>query len=937
MFFAARLVALHLLAPWYLLLCLNGLASLANAAIPLANSALEKIKNTDVSGDALPHPHARMAIAAIFPAAATLYVCSLVIIGLAKKIARATRSAAAAKSALAEERRKNVAGKSDFERKKEAAKLWHGCGRTPIAVYKAAQELEVGQNTLKLLLDRAFAAYNIDHQSRPLLRLEDFRLLKCSVFLSYLSPAECGRGDRLSEWEFAEIKSRYKLRCHNFKDVPESELTNDSEKDDFAKTINEVFAESRAGRTKKSTAEEYSNFAIRKWARAMDVISTGTVPGSDSRSAAVGDWRNMISSLVMWVAVTMGFSKPIPAACMYNMDDTTVFLEQRFGKRNKKTYVSKDVKDDLRHRHLSFSFGVSKSKREKKRKKSANTQARTVKILFCSCADGTPTCTVVKIKDESISSFAIQKVSEKFYIVWDPKIPKSGSRAPAEPKAIRVKRTASIMKNCLLPAIIFDLNMKRERQSATVAMFSEDDVQHDSLDSHAADECYDRAVLSMDGDFAQIEAILEIHSMTSAFAAANVELFKFAAGASMTQQPNDRSRCFYCLKKALQEHRMKIQQDVSLAATLLSSAHKKALRNLDMYVPDKGKTKTSHATFKFFLSSCDAVFSYAFSIPNIRGGWYKCGLAPFNPKQMMVSYAFFKDLEKVAPDASQRVLDAIPKLAVYARESGVLTDAQMELELGELFGLAPALAATYSRRIEERAPVNHRRCIWLSNASFLVRERELRLQRNNNSAPAAAAVRPDAAAQPALVDGAQPIPWRFPCEWTSVDGTVVVCGSKDKKKSQHVVSAAHLKFIVDVNSLREAERLLLLPSEAANSEEDPIDLLRWQNDALVLESDSSSDCDSDVASVFDVTPRATAASPIVDEGSRSRTPTRVHFAGSGAAAFASPIGGGGAASNPGNAALLSPCFNTRSCSRSRTPTRVRFANDESSAKRQRLQ
>jgi hypothetical protein len=935
MFFRVRLLALHLIAPWHILLTLNALASLAVITADATKPLMERIKQTKMSADAWPHPHF---ISAIFPIATIVCACGLFLVGLAKAVL-ATRSAARAKASLAEERRKKIEGKSDWDRKVEAARLWHGKGQHGLACYKAAKAFGVGQDALKLILDRAFASYNAANPSKSLHGLEDFRSIKCSVFESHLSPAECGRGDRLSEWERTQIKSRYMQRCQNFKDVPESNLTNDSEFDDFAKTINEVFAESRVGCKKKITAEEYSNFAIRKWAREMELVSTGTVPGSDSRSAAVGDWRNMISSIVMWVALTLGFSKPIPPSCMYNMDDTTVFLEQKFGKRSKRTFVSKEVKDDLRSRQLSFSFGVSKSKRDKKRKKRANMQARTVKILFCSCADGTATCTVIKIKDESIQRFQIQKVTDRLYIVWDPKIPKSGSRAPAEPKAVRVQRTAAIMQHAILPAIIADLSMKRQRQNVAVAMFSEDGTQRDSQDSHAADDCLDRALLSMDGDFAQIEAILELSAMVNAFSAANVELFKFAAGASMTQQPNDRSRCFYCLKKALSEQRMKIQQDISLAAALLSPSHKKALRNLDLFVPDKGKSKTSHATFKFFLSSCEAIFSYAFSVPNIRGGWYKCGLAPFNPKQMMVSYAFFKDLEKVAPDATQQVLDAIPKLAAHARDTGFVTDAQMEAELGELFALAPALAATYTRRIEDRAPVNHRRCIWLSNASFLERERELRMERN--SAAAAARIvplRPAAAELQVPANGSQNIPWCFPCKWTGPDGVVVECGSKDKKKSQHVVSAAHLRFIEDVNSLRQAQaHLLLLPADAENGEEDPIDLLRWQNDDLVHDSDSSSDSDSDVTSVFEVTPKATAASPIGCDGSRSRTPTRVHFAACNAGAFASPIGGGGAAPNTGNTALLAPGFSTRSRSHSRTPTRVHFVDDESSAKRQRLQ
>ena len=887
MFFSApslaHLLALHLLSPWYLLLLFNGFASLANAAIPLAssavNTALVKFKEIDVSNDALPHPRARLVIAFIIPAAATLSVCTLIIIGLAKQCARVSRSSTQAKKNAAAERQKHIEGKSAFERKVAAAKLWHGGGQTPMAVHTAALQFEVGQNTLRLLLDRAFAAYNNAHPLTPLRCLEDFRSMQMTVFTTYLTPAECGRGDKLSEWEFTEIQSRYKLRCKNYKDVPESELKNDSSKDDFAKTINEVFAESRVARTKKKTAEEYSNFAIRKWAREMDVVSTGTVPGSDSRSAAVGDWRNMISSLVMWLTVTASFSKPIPPSCLYNMDDTTVFLEQKFGRRGKKTFVSKDVKDGLRGKHLSFSFGITKSKRDKQRKKSRNTQARTVKILLCTCGDGSAICTVIKIKDESIREFKIQPVNVNLYIVWDPKIAKTGSRAPAEPKAVRVKRTALILQHCILPPIVADLAMKRSRQASSVRCFYEDGSRHSSQDSHAADECYDRAILCMDGDFAQIEAILEIESMTQAFADENVELFKFAAGASMSQQPNDRSRCFYCLKKALHEQRMKIQQDIALSAACVEPKLRKALRELAKQVPDKGKSKTSFATFNFFLSSCDAIFNNAFTIANVRSGWQKCGLAPFNPKMMMVSYAFFEDLEAVAPDAADQVLAAMPRLSALAREAGYISDEQMQLELGGLFDLSPAFAATYLRNSANQAPVNHRRCIWLSNPAFLASERQQRQQRAVQGLPPAARA-PAQRAQPqarAANGAASDIPWSFPCMWTSADQSIHIdCGSKDKCKTQHLDSGKHKKFLQDVadaqmrmGAFEESE---YVEQEAEPIGEqgsvDPLHLVVLNtNLANNFDDDDDYDSDDDALPVF----RTPAHTPVGTPGS---TPVR---------------------------------------------------------------
>lgn len=303
----ATLLALHLIAPWHLLLIWQCLAPVV-VAIPLLASALDSAVPTIDSANATPPSHQRNVIRGFF---LLFCACGLLAIGLAKaKKASETRSMAAEKQKAHVERQKQLAGKSDFDRQKEAARQWHGNGEKHKALYKAAEACGVGPNTLDKLLRRAFASYNSAHAASSQLRcLEDFRLLKWTVCEAYLSQAESGRGDKLSDWESSEIKRRldshnttlqyrfyfanlitsqtsYMLKCKNFKDVPESELTNNSETDDFAKTINEVFAKSRVGWIKKRTAEGYSNHAIRKWARDMEVVSTGVVPGPRQKAAS---------------------------------------------------------------------------------------------------------------------------------------------------------------------------------------------------------------------------------------------------------------------------------------------------------------------------------------------------------------------------------------------------------------------------------------------------------------------------------------------------------------------------------------------------------------------------------------------------------------------------------------------------------------------------
>jgi hypothetical protein len=70
----------------------------------------------------------------------------------------------------------------------------------------------------------------------------------------------------------------------------------------------------------------------------------------------------------------------------------------------------------------------------------------------------------------------------------------------------------------------------------------------------------DRGVLCFDGDYPYIEALLSDDNKTrdgrtlrECFARHNIELVKFSGGCSMSQQPNDRSRCFFCLKQSIKK------------------------------------------------------------------------------------------------------------------------------------------------------------------------------------------------------------------------------------------------------------------------------------------------------------------------------------------------------------------------------------------------
>jgi len=258
---AGLLLALHLAAPWYLLLVLQCCFYTVETAIPIAfqytlNNTIplaSKVVSTFKASE-----RSWTEITAAF--LSFLLCATIVAVGVAKKMA-STRAATKKKETAAAERAKRNEGLNKFQQKVEAARLWHGQGKKGMGQHAASEHQGIGQAALKGMLDRAFIKYNAEHvEEKQLKSIEAFRILPFSTFKTYLSPAEMGRGDTLSDWEFQEIQLRYEQRSRSFKDAPDSKLTNDSETDDFAAVINEVFAESRTGQHKQKRTAEVTLF-----------------------------------------------------------------------------------------------------------------------------------------------------------------------------------------------------------------------------------------------------------------------------------------------------------------------------------------------------------------------------------------------------------------------------------------------------------------------------------------------------------------------------------------------------------------------------------------------------------------------------------------------------------------------------------------------------
>jgi hypothetical protein len=482
-----------------------------------------------------------------------------------QNVASSTRAG----SAVFADRQAAGAARTAIENLKSAVEAWHGGGSTGKSIREAAGDF-VDRKTLSDSLKRTRDEYNREEETKKnheLLRSDDFielRSVPISRVLRLTSLPKMGRGDGLTEVEIGLIKERYHQKCRNFKNAPHSTGSNDPNIDDFAATVNEVFAETRPTYGKKSMSTQFTSPTMLRWAKLCDISFAGLVSAGDYRSAALSNWRNMISNIAGWLGLIHASERKIRSALMFNCDDTTLFLDQK--KQAGRTLVSNDAKKKGRAMHLSFSLSINRKNHATQRssKHYAHRQ-RTVKLNCVTSATGKLVCTVIQISDYAITRVQLTELTPGIFLVLQPGKAKGLAAKAADQESeskARVKLATRILRDCTLKSIVAEKNALIAQSKHALEIDSQGSGKFTNSPLKDDEICLegDRAVLCFDGDYPYIEAILSDANKTSdgltlreCFALHNIELVKFSGGCSMAQQPNDRSRCFYCLKQSIKK------------------------------------------------------------------------------------------------------------------------------------------------------------------------------------------------------------------------------------------------------------------------------------------------------------------------------------------------------------------------------------------------
>lgn len=264
------------------------------------------------------------------------------------------------------------------------------------------------------------------------------------------------------------------------------------------------------------------------------------------------------------------------------------------------------------------------------------------------------------------------------------------------------------IKQAILPAII------EERRLVVADMENINQLMRANGENPGPVDSKPRVVLTFDGEQRYLRAILDIlvDNPLPQFKDQGIELLKFAASASCTQQPADVSPCFMLLKRMINEGKEGVPAEYSQVLRT------KILKDLE---------PASAKVYAKFLEQLPNYASAAFTAHNISKGWEIAGLHPFNASQIMRRAASWKD---VNPISARRIMDAIPKLAKAAAYKGELTEQAMQEAVGTGLDLAQWLYGQLGHEVHRIKPVdervlNQRRALWLNHANITQERRDM--------------------------------------------------------------------------------------------------------------------------------------------------------------------------------------------------------------------
>ena len=252
-------------------------------------------------------------------------------------------------------------------------------------------------------------------------------------------------------------------------------------------------------------------------------------------------------------------------------------------------------------------------------------QFRVVNCMITHSAAGQIVHCAILIKDETITEGQVHSISETLS-VW--LLPVSYDRS---------EFFSEYMSKYVIP----ELNAARAKLASLWDdddEITDEDAESSSKSAPRDPKAYHRtrAVFSFDGEHAQVMAA-SVDEFLALCEKEGIELVKWAAAASMTEQPADVGRMHTVLHAYFKS---KDGREAFSKPGNPSSAMKKFLEKFaKCSIP-----AASRDVFAHFLSHIEVALDKAFTMASIHKAWEIAGYFPFNIKQILSGYAHWRDL-----------------------------------------------------------------------------------------------------------------------------------------------------------------------------------------------------------------------------------------------------------------------------------------------------
>ena len=537
-------------------------------------------------------------------------------------------------------------------------------------------------------------------------------------FLSNIEKKTMGRGDGLNEAQLKQAKELFRRNHQNWKALPNWSDWN-------AILVKVKFGDLNPEWT-------FSQEFLEATALRCNVKPIKCSRVNASRVLAVGDYRNHIGCAATWIASSKFHG--VAKECIYSLDDTSLLLEPQIG-REVTGLATEDQIKAARKNNIGLSVMASD--------KDVKTNCKVLKVLVLTSGGGMCPLKVIKIRDAKIVNDVLMKISEtETSQVWIHFVPgEIDGEDPESASKKNVRYASKIFKGCVLPAIKKDMARLVQGPKATYKVGDDAEeipasqpMSQGTRQARAAARKtkFARAILTFDGDWPQLQALIDSKNADNAcfaplaaeFKDAGIELFKWAGGCSGIQQPLDRGRSFFCLKSALKggaksKFKYRNVSDISILPEYCTEDFEKDAKRILGNVSKKGNADWN--TYWKFICNFEDLAAYAFRRDLIVQSFVITGLAPFSMKLILKSYCFYDSLVAYEPRAIAIIEAALPELVEEASRTGYVLDESIDKLLWQNLFCRVA-DERYMKRKTPDMPVNHRRCIWLSNAAWLSSE-----------------------------------------------------------------------------------------------------------------------------------------------------------------------------------------------------------------------